>query len=148
LAVAASQDITRKAMTDAMAEHFQLSAAQREETIPSGKASYVRNRVGWAMTFLTKGALIEKVAPRVYRITERGRDFLAAHPNDIPLRDLRVLPGWQEAWGGTDEDQQPEPVASQHATTPLEALDNAIATLNADLKDRLLKAILDQTPTF
>lgn len=50
------------------------------------------------MTFLTKGGLIEKVAPKQYRITERGRAFLAAHPEGITTRDLEAIDGWEEAW--------------------------------------------------
>src|SRR5262245_36546141 len=97
LAVAAMQDITRRDVTGTIADHFKLSEQEREERIPSKQSTYVRNRVGWAMTFLTKAALITKVAPRVYRITERGKMFLDEHPQFISERDLRKLPGWREA---------------------------------------------------
>ena len=66
--------------------------------IPSGRSTYVRNRVGWAMTFLSKGGLIEKVAPRQYRVTGRGREFLGAHPQEITTKDLEAIDGWEEAW--------------------------------------------------
>lgn len=148
LALAVTQDLTRKDATGIIADQFGLSAAERESRIPSGHASYVRNRVGWAMTFLTKGNLIEKVASRTYRITDRGRAFLLQHPERISARDLKVLPGWREAWGESDGDHVEGPVAPAETTTPLEALDNAVGTLNADLKNRLLTAILEQSPTF
>lgn len=147
LTLAAQQDISRRAMSEAMAAHFQLSPEDREARIPSGQ-SYVRNRVGWAMTFLTKGALIEKVAPRTYRITERGKAFLVQHPNGISERELRQLPGWREAWQGSEETNDSSQTEEERSSTPVEALDRAIGALNADLKDRLLRAILDQTPTF
>jgi hypothetical protein len=44
------------------------------------------------MTFLTKGGLIKKVAPKQYQVTERGRAFLAAHPEEISTRDLEAIP--------------------------------------------------------
>ncbi|MFN7916696.1 MAG: restriction endonuclease [Vicinamibacterales bacterium] len=150
LSVAASQDITRKDASVLMADQFNLTSDEREARIPSGQSTYIRNRVGWAMTFLTKGSLIEKVAPRTYRITDRGRAFLAQHPHDIKERELRALPGWRAAWGHTDDDA-PETDGHEppeNHTTPLEALDNAVTTLNADLKDRLLTAILEQSPAF
>src|SRR6185437_12632590 len=80
LALSVDAPITRVSATESMALHFGLSAEDRQVRIPSGKSTYVRNRTGWAMTFLTKGGLIEKVAPKQYRITERGRAFLVAHP--------------------------------------------------------------------
>jgi restriction system protein len=147
LAVAAMQDITRRDVTGTIADHFKLSEQEREQRIPSGQSTYVRNRVGWAMTFLTKAALITKVAPRVYRITERGKMFLDEHPQFISERDLRKLPGWREAWKSSKESDE-EPAEPSGSATPLEALDTAISTLNADLKNRLLTTVLEQSPTF
>lgn len=98
LALSVDAPITRVSATESMALHFNLSAEDRQVRIPSGKATYVRNRTGWAMTFLTKGGLIEKVAPKQYRVTERGRAFLAAHPEEITTRDLEAIDGWEEAW--------------------------------------------------
>jgi len=63
LALACEKDITRKDITPEMEEHFHLTPEEREARIQTG-ATYVRNRAGWAMTFLTKGGLIEKVAPK------------------------------------------------------------------------------------
>jgi len=146
LAIAATRDITRRDLTETIADHFQLSHEEREARIPTG-ATYVRNRVGWAMTFLTKGGLIAKAAPRVYRITDRGKSFLAEHPQFFAERDLRTLPGWREAWKTSKEGEE-EPAEPSGGATPLEALDTAIATLNADLKNRLLTTVLEQSATF
>src|SRR5215471_16026810 len=98
LALSVGAPVTRASATESMALHFGLSAEDRQVRIPSGRSTYVRNRTGWAMTFLTKGGLIEKVAPKQYRITERGRAFLAAHPEEITTRDLEAIDGWEEAW--------------------------------------------------
>src|SRR5262245_24457952 len=98
LALSVDAPITRVSATESMALHFGLSAEDRQVRIPSGRSTYVRNRTGWAMTFLTKGGLIEKIAPKQYRITQRGRAFLAAHPEEITTRDLEAIDGWEEAW--------------------------------------------------
>lgn len=147
LELASKQNITRISATAAMIDHFQMSDEAREARVPSGKSTYVRNRAGWAMTFLTKGRLIEKVAPRTYRSTPAGREFLAAHPT-IRERDLRSLPGWKEAWGGSKTDETDEGGGGGGGMTPLEALDAAVTAINTDLKSRLLAAILEQSPTF
>jgi restriction system protein len=145
LDLAGKETITRQSATASMAKAFGLTAEECDARIPSGSATYVRNRAGWAMTFLTKGRLIEKVAPRTYRITPAGRDFLAAHPT-ISERDLRTIPGWREAWKSTKKDDDSAEVDS--GRTPLEQLDAAVTALNEDVKDRLLASILEQSPAF
>jgi restriction system protein len=148
LAMAAEGAITRRDATGAMADHFNLSAEDRAARIPSGHATYVRNRVGWAMTFLTKAALIEKVAPRVYQITDRGRGFLAEHSVSFSPRDLARLPGWKEAWHDAKPDGQVKVFEPSGGATPVEAVQNAIDAINADLKARLLTAVFEQSPEF
>src|SRR6266480_3093851 len=98
LEIAANADITRRSATDAMIREFKLSPEEAERRLPSGGATYIRNRVGWAMSFPTKGGLIAKVAPKTYRITEFGQEFLSKHPQAITLADLEAIPGWEEAW--------------------------------------------------
>lgn len=141
------EPIMRRGVVDAIADHFGLTQDEREARIQSG-ATYVRNRVGWSMTFLTKAGLIEKVAPRTYAITERGREFLRSHPDQITEKDLKAVPGWFEAWKTTRSESAPESPEHSSGVTPLEALDNATDTLNADLKSRLLTTILEQSPAF
>lgn len=148
LGLACEKAITRLDVTGAMEEHFNLTPEERQARIQTG-ATYVRNRAGWAMTFLTKGGLIEKVAPRTYKATEYGRRFLAEHPDKITNKDLQKIPGWLEAWQvSKSEKEAGEPSGGDESKTPLEALDHAITTLNNDLKKRLLDSIMAQTPTF
>jgi hypothetical protein len=98
LQLAVAADLTRAALTMAMAECFALTEAERQQRIASG-ALVIANRAGWAMTFLTKGGLIEKVlAPKTYRATERGREWLDRYPRVITVKDLERIPGWGEAW--------------------------------------------------
>jgi restriction system protein len=151
---ATEQAITRISATEAMAQLFGLSPEEMSARIPSGASTVIRSRTGWAMTFLTKGRLIEKIAPKTYRATARGIELLAQRPNGITLQDLQALEGWEEAWHpakskGNDAAGAPADVqVSTATTTPAEALDAALKTLNADVKSRLLDAILAQSPAF
>jgi len=72
LTLAAERPITRRTATEAMSAHFALSDTDQLLRIPSGASTLVANRTGWAMTFLTKAALIAKSAPKTYSATERG----------------------------------------------------------------------------
>ena len=150
LTLAAAEPVTRQSATEAMAMHFKLTEDEQKAYIPSGGATYVRHRVGWAMTGLTKSGLIEKCSPKTYRATEQGVAFLKDHPDSISPADLAKLPAFQ-AWkktfkSKTDADKPPD--HSTEKATPLEAVDEAISSLNAELRSRLLDAILKQTPEF
>lgn len=148
LALACEKPITRVEVTAAMEDHFKLTEEERQAKIQTG-ATYVRNRAGWAMTFLTKGGLIEKIAPRTYKSTSFGMKYLADHPEKITNKDLHKIPGWAEAWQvSKSEKVEADSTVGDESTTPVEALDHAIKTLNNDLKKRLLDQIMAQTPTF
>jgi restriction system protein len=152
LVLAAAGSITRRSATEAMVSHFRLSEEERARLLPSGAATYAGNRTGWAMTFLTKGRLIQKIAPRTYAATDRGREFLRSHPDAIRLKDLEALEGWFEAWGEKGRRKKAAP-DSQHlgpteTRTPVEILDDAVSSVHAEMRARLLEAILGQSAEF
>jgi restriction system protein len=149
LHLAASQQITRREATEAMAGHFGLSDQERTAILPSGSSTYVANRTGWAMTFLTKGGLIERVAPRTYRATERGRMFLTQYPDRISQKDLATIEGWEEAWSSrASRRRRVDPLPGSDGVTPVEILDNAVSAIHAEVRSRLMDAILRQSPAF
>lgn len=151
LELSVAGDIRRRTAPEEMSQYFHLTDKERSERIPSGKSTVVGNRTGWAMTFLTKGNLIEKVAPKTYRATSFGKTFLSTHPSTIAVKDLRGLPEWEANWKTRKKAQAQSGHLTDEATenaTPLESLENAIATLEGDLRSRLLEEILKQTPTF
>ena len=78
---------------EALAEHFKLTSAERVELLPSGQQGIFRNRMGWARTYLKKGALIEAPKRAVFKITERGVHTLASNPARI---DSKFLEQWPE----------------------------------------------------
>jgi restriction system protein len=151
LALAAEGPLTRKAAAEAIRQKFNLTEQEWTTRIPSQHSTYVRNRAGWAMTYLSKPGLIEKVAPKTYRATAKGITFRTQHPNGITLQDVRALDDW---WRSSKVEPQ-EDRATVFATdgsistsTPAESLDDAAEAINADLKSRLMDAILAQTPEF
>src|SRR6266576_750410 len=138
LEIAANGDITRRSATDAMIGEFKLSPAESERRLPSGGATYIRNRVGWAMSFLTKGGLIAKVAPKTYRATEAGKEFLSNHPQAILVSDLEAIPGWEEAWNTKAKKREAAGSAATEAplettSTPYERIETAFSELRETL---------------
>ncbi len=155
LSLGEKEPFTRRTATVAMIQLFSLTQDEAEKRIPTGGSTTIGNRTGWAMTFLTKAKLIEKVARATYRTTQAGIDFLVSHPTEITQADLRKIEGWEEAWNTgsknrqTDNTSVSEPTTTSNETaTPYEIIDREVTALRADLLGRLLQTILDQSPEF
>lgn len=54
------------------------------------------HRAGWAKSGLVRARLLETVSRGVFRITDDGREFLAAHPDGFTIGDVEALPAWEE----------------------------------------------------
>lgn len=149
LDLASRKPISRRAVTTEIGDFFELSDEERNARVPSGSSTYLRNRVGWAMTFLTKGRLIEKVAPKQYSATKFGLEFLASHPSTITVKDLKGIDGWEEAWRSDRVKAREESeAAADDYRTPLEQIDEAAASIHSGVRSQLMDAILSQSPEF
>jgi restriction system protein len=155
LETATREPITRRTATEAMSQLFSLTPEERENRIPSGGDTYIRNRTGWAITFLTKAGLLEKTVPKTYRASAKAGPFLKAHPEAITVRDLEKLDGFEEAWetgrakrreNAKQENTDVSPIDS--TATPNEIIAREVKALRADLRERLLAAIVEQSPAF
>lgn len=155
LELAARGPITRTTANEEMIRQFKLTPAEIDQKLASG-GSTMRNRTGWAMTFLTKASLIEKVAPKTYLATASGREFLGKHPQIITLADLSTIPGYEAAWTAGRAKTQDETQSlvftdqrtSERTATPDEIIEREVNAMNTVARDRLLNAVLAQSPEF
>ncbi|MFA6286891.1 MAG: restriction endonuclease [Opitutaceae bacterium] len=155
LEMAAREPITRTSANKEMLRQFKLTPAEVDQKLASG-GSTMRNRTGWAMTFLTKGKLIEKIATKTYRATAYGREFLGKHPQTITLADLRSISDWEASWGDGKKKAQDENPSlgftdqkiGELTATPEEIIEREVNAMNTVTRDRLLQAVLDQSPEF
>ncbi|BET68424.1 restriction endonuclease [Opitutales bacterium ASA1] len=147
LDLATREDVTRRKGTELMSDAFRLSEEERQALLPSGSGRTIANRVGWAMTFLTKAGLIEKLAKFTYRATERGRAFLERHPESIREKDLREVPGYEQAWNAGKKTPAAavtdETVAAVETSgaTPEDLIAQATETLGNSLRADLLEQL-------
>src|SRR5687767_13795576 len=70
-------------VVNSLAEEFKLSAEERQQLLGSGQQTVIRNRAGWARTYLKKAGLLEATRRGFFRITERGRTVLTSRPARI-----------------------------------------------------------------
>lgn len=114
---------------EAMANHYDLTAAERAEMIPSGRARLMDNRVGWALTYLAQAGLVVRPVRGQVRITDAGTKALAEYPERIDMKVLEAFPGYRAFKARTrtisDSPTQPEDVSASSSATPQELVEAA-----------------------
>lgn len=139
-------------LRDALADEFELSNEDLAERIPSGRVTLLQNRVGWAATYLYRCGLFERPQRAHYRITERGREVLANHPERIDLNVLGQFEEFEEFRQRTRASKDTEPEQTQLETedtaTPEERMDQAYRELRSALASDVLDRVREQSWRF
>ncbi|WP_135465919.1 restriction endonuclease [Crenalkalicoccus roseus] len=154
--VAAQGEAHIRDLSEALAQEFGLSEAERSLTIPSGKTPVIRSRAGWARSYLVQAGLLEAVRRGVVRLTERGRQVLAAGPPRIDTAFLLQFPEFREFRRRSRQDAGTDPAGDPTAPapngiaagTPDDQIMAAVATIEAKVRDELLERLLGSPPAF
>lgn len=156
LQVAARGPLTRAEASERVAEAMQLTQEQRTALMPKGH-TIIRDRVGWARTYLVQAGLLRSVKRGVFEITDRGRELLARSPVKVDYALLLTYPEFKEfsersrasRRGDLPGEEPPGDIPSTHAdATPEERIDAAHKELEVALREGLLDRIRAATPTF
>lgn len=154
LRIAAEGEVRISEVVERLAVEFALSAEERTHLLPSGRQTTFANRVHWAKTYLAKAGLVELTRRAYFRITELGRQVLAAPPERLDLRYLNRYPGIQQ-FRKTSEDKEIDDAVSVSSAvgmsqilTPDEVMRSAHRQLELALADELMQRIRSGTPEF
>ena len=141
-------------------EEFQLSAAEKNQMMPSGQCTVIDGRIGWARTYLKKAGLIEPTARATYRITDLGVELLKQNSQEITKSDLIKFPQFRE-WvalescassnGAKKDESQKAKQELQNDVidqTPFELVERGYKMIFSDLQQELLQKIKDCPPDF
>ncbi|MCZ7662549.1 MAG: restriction endonuclease [Thermoleophilia bacterium] len=130
-----------------LAAHFELSPAEEEELLPSGRQGRFTNRVAWAKVYMQRGGLLSSPGRGQFQITERGREVLANPPARVDVKFLERFPEFCEFRSKTS---QPEAGVAETSDsgTPEEALEAAYQSIRAGLASELLGRVRSATPRF
>lgn len=139
----------------AMADLFDLSPEERSERIPSGRVTYLQNRVGWAATYLYRAGLLQRPRRAHYLITDRGREILDQHAERVDLAVLRqfdefvaFLSGDSSGAGSEAESGSGQQVPKNETATAEEQIDSGYQKLRSALAADLLDRVREQTWEF
>jgi restriction system protein len=137
-------------LTDALAEHFNLTEEQRQEHLPSGPQSLFYNRVAWAKTHLKNAGLIDNTVRGRVSISELGRSVLVQAPTVVNCRFLKQFPTYLAFIGQDvgDNGASPEETVIESTQTPQELLDASFNTLRKATADDLLAKLKECSAGF
>jgi restriction system protein len=144
------QEHNQNEVKDALALQFQLSNAERNEMLPSGRQARFSNRVAWSIVYLRKAGLIQNSKRGIFHITEEGLKLLKKDPSRINIKLLLQYPGIQE-WHKPSRKSEENDTAIAEATnqqTPEEVLEASYQELRRSLAQELLDKIITCSPKF
>ncbi|MDA1349773.1 MAG: restriction endonuclease [Chloroflexi bacterium] len=137
-------------VVESLAAEFNLSTEERQQLLGSGQQTVIRNRAGWARTYLKKAGLIASTRRGYFRITDRGQSTLASKPERIDVQYLEQFPEFVAFRELRHErpDEVDVPVSTSGDATPEEALDAAYGRLRLDLEAEVLEQVKAASPSF
>lgn len=144
------EEHTLREITETLSNQFQLTEAERHELLPSGNQEIMRNRVGWARTYLKKALLLEAPRRGVFVITERGLQVLGERLEKINVAYLKRFEEFCEFQNLSSQSTEVQVIVAdpEITQTPTESIETSFNTLNNELANDLLILIKQQTPHF
>lgn len=128
-------------------QNLGLSVEQLKLRIPSGKQTYAYHRLQWAKTYLVKAGLIEQPKRAFCTITSKGLSALATG-EQINNQYLSQYPEFLDFKTRTKDTSDSLDENTTSLVTPEELIEAAVDTLNTNLSDEILQAVLSASPAF
>ena len=131
-----------------LADHFNLTPADRAEKYPSGNGFIFQDRVSWAISYLNLAGLVDKPKRGHYKINETGRALLATPDkiNDYIEKKIAERDPGKKKEKQTTEEKLSIQEASASAT-PQEKLYASFENIKNAAYKEILSTILSKTPT-
>lgn len=142
---------TNTEIREAAAQILHLSEADLKELLPSEMQTAFENRVGWAMTYLTKAGLLQRPKRAHYQITDRGREALSKTPTSLTTKYLRQFPEFVEFMSKTHPGTSVATggvglVVSEQS--PVDLIEAGYQTLRAELAEQIIEQVMACSPAF
>lgn len=145
------KDVTTKEMKQLLVAHFHLTDEDCALMTKAGSSTQISDRINWTRQYLRRAQFIVLPKRGVYRITQRGKDYLSTHTT-LSKKDLMQYHEFASYSNGTATSstslvaEASSPVVE--TLTPTELLEQAFHSINDDLAADLLQKTLEQSPLF
>jgi restriction system protein len=143
------REYSRLNIVDKVADNFKLPQEERETLLPSGSATIIVSRVGWARTYLLKAGLLIRTRRGHYSISEKGIELANSNPETVNIKTLmkyEEFRDWQQAKPVSRSG--PSPLATEGSESPDEEIEKKAALINKLLVDELLDKVQKMRPAF
>ena len=148
---------SRAQVRDDVAQLLELTDAEREAMTSSGKPVYA-SRSGWAVAYLDRAQLLDRISRGVYQVNDEGRAVYASgvHGQELFQR-IRSLIAERDPWHVTKKagrkkasaaEGDDTPVGSSAEKSPQEQMGDLADEMNEVLGNELLRLIMDRDPSF
>lgn len=142
LKVLNQKELTLNAAVEILSVEFELTDEEKKRMLPSGQMTYLRNRTGWAATYLKMAGLVFYPRRGYVEITDEGKKVLKKNLSAIDNNFLKQYDSFNEFYRRKNsKDKSSEPGEIQKEITPEEALDYGYSKINETLADDLLDMI-------
>ncbi|WP_200175849.1 restriction endonuclease [Tomitella cavernea] len=138
----------RREVFDAVAEQAGVGAEARAETLKSGGTRY-EQRMGWALSHLSKAQWVDRPERGHYVINDAGRAALAKYPQgfDYALAREVFAPFWPQKAKTTASTVVSDPAPSE-ISDPIEVIEGEIDRIEASVGEELLDRLRNSHPDF
>jgi restriction system protein len=144
-------EIQRNTIYELMIKYFSLSDEEIRQTIPSGTQLLYQNRIGWALTYLTKAGLIIRIRKGVYKISSEGSRIVSSKKTVLTLDDLKTYKTFVEFISPTNQLSYKtiENLSmDQIELNPEELLEKTFEKNKEIIKKEIISRILEKPPIF
>lgn len=137
-----------KEIKEAVSEHLGLTTEERKHMTKSGEPIY-SSRTGWAVQYLHRAQLFDRVSRGVYRINSEGREVAARQlaPSELSSY-MNTLIAQRNPWNTGSYAQSTTESKQEEALSPQETIEEALSDLRSTLSDELLDIIMAKPPEF
>ena len=143
---------TIKELFESLSNQFQLTKEEKNEKVPSGRETRIKNRISWARTYLKKAGLVDSPAKGQVKITQTGIDILEIDKpekiNNVYLQRFDGFAAFRPKAVDKSRAEIEEEFQSAVEDTPEEQLGAAFNELQRKLVSDLLESVRDVSPEF
>lgn len=142
---------SRKEVFRKAREELNITADEEEIRLASGTPAYI-GRVDWAIVYLHRGLLLDRVSRGVYQINDRGLEIAKTGIRGSEFsrwlnREIAEKNPWNQGASSKKEAQQ-DSEDEPEVKSPREQIEDLSEELNEVLASELLQLILDREPAF
>ncbi len=145
----------KRGIVDGVIRAVALTDEQLALTLPSSGERTADNRIGWAISYLTRVQALARPQRGHYSITPKGHEVLRDYAGGLSESDFRdlALPGdeWWLKKRSTDEKTSESGEADgdgSEGLDPREQVEQGVARIHADVAADLLSRLQEHEPAF